>query len=322
MGIIEQAAKRLEELRQSGLKVPEAPMGGTGGPIDRHRLASDIREIGLAGTEAESPTSPTMVQQKEHLPTKPRSKRIQIDLGRLAARGFVTPDMPSSRLAEEFRIIKRPLIRNATGKGAGPIQHGNLIMLTSALPGEGKSFCAVNLSISIAMELDTQVLLVDADVAKPSLAKMFEIDVTMGLLDVLSQKTSDLGEVLLRTNVDKLSIVPSGTAQSRATELLASDAMARLVDELAERYPDRIVIFDSPPLLVTTEASVLATHMGQLVIVVEAGRTTHAAVRQALAMVEACPVKLMMLNKSSAVGEGSYYGYHAHKGYGRFGYGN
>ena len=161
-------------------------------------------------------------------------------------------------------MIKRPLIANAMGKGAAPIRRGNLIMVTSALSGEGKSFTAINLAMSIAMELDNTVMLVDADVPKPSVLKMLGLPPARGLLDVLIDDSVDFSQVLMRTNVEKLSLLPSGTQHARATELLASDAMIALLDEMATRYPDRIIIFDSPPLLMTTESRVLATHMGQV----------------------------------------------------------
>ena len=221
-----------------------------------------------------------------------------------------------SQLADEFRVIKRPLIANAMGKGGAPINNGNLIMITSALPGEGKSFTAINLAISIAMELDNTVMLVDADVARPSVLNMLGLPPAPGLLDVVAKNSVDISSVLMRTNIEKLSILPSGTQHPRATELLASDAMVRLLDDMASRYSDRIIIFDSPPLLLTTESRVIATHMGQIVMVVNAGNTAQAAVLQAVATIEACPVKMMVLNQSrQAASDG--YGY----GYG-YGYGN
>jgi protein-tyrosine kinase len=167
------------------------------------------------------------------------------------------------------------------------------------------------------MELDHTVLLVDADVARPSLPTLFGIAPAAGLLDVLVGGKAELGDVLLRSSVEKLTLLQSGTQHPRATELLASEAMAQLLDEIASRYADRIVIFDSPPLLVTTEARVLATHMGQVVLVVEAGKTLQSDVRQALTAIEACPVKLTVLNKArSKSGEGYGYGYSYGYGYG------
>ena len=251
------------------------------------------------------------------------SKAVTLDLLRLSAQGLVTPADPRSQVAEEFRSIKRPLIRNAQGKSATPINNGNLVMVTSALPGEGKSTCAVNLAISIAMELDNTVLLVDADVAKPSIPAMLGLAMDRGLLDAVVGGSLDLSDVMLKTNIDKLSLLPSGGPNPRATELLASDTMGRLLDEMSRRYADRIIIFDSPPLLLTNEARALAAHMGQVVVVVEAEQTTEAALKQALAAIEVCPVKLLLLNKSRGARRGAYYGYghyghgeHAHYGYG------
>jgi exopolysaccharide/PEP-CTERM locus tyrosine autokinase len=147
-------------------------------------------------------------------------------------------------------------------------------MVTSALAGEGKSFTSVNLALSIAAELDNTVMLVDADVARPSVLRMLGLPQGPGLLDVLEERV-DLSDVLLKTSVEKLTLLPSGTPHPRATELLASDAMTHLLDDMAKRYPDRIIIFDSPPLLLTTESRVLASHMGQVVVVVHAERTAE-----------------------------------------------
>jgi len=175
---------------------------------------------------------------------------------------------------------------------------------------------AINLAISIAMELDTTVLLVDADVARPAIPDRLGLSHDKGLLDLLTRKDLDVADVMLRTNVDRLSILPAGTPHSRATELLASETMTLLLEEMANRYPDRILIFDAPPLLSSTESRVLATHMGQIVLVVEAERTPQASVKQALATVEQCPVVMTVLNKIERSQSGSYYGNYGY-GYGK-----
>jgi len=161
-------------------------------------------------------------------------------------------------------------------------------------------------------------------VARPSVMRMLGLPSSPGLLDIIVEDSNDLSRVLLKTNVDKLTILPSGTPHPRATELLASDAMVRLLNDMSARYSDRIIIFDSPPLLITTESRVLATHMGQVVMVVHAGRTLQSEVKQALAAIEACPLKLMLLNKASSLfkdGYGYGYGYGNEHGYG-YGYGH
>ncbi len=281
--LIEQAAQRLEQLRQAGAEMPATPV---------------VQTVGAARKPVNEAHSALL------------SRRVEIDLEALAAAGIVSPYAPRSQIADQFRVIKRPLIRNAMGKGASSIAHGNLIMVTSALAGEGKTFTAINLAMSMATELDYTVMLVDADVPRPSVMKVLGLPEGPGLLDLVIGESGDMSSMLLKTNIDKLTILPIGTPHARATELLASDAMVRLLDEMANRYPDRIIIFDSPPLLLTTEARVLASHMGQVVLVVQAGRTLQSEVRQALATIEACPVKLLLLNQARTGSKGGYgYGY-------------
>jgi Mrp family chromosome partitioning ATPase len=163
-------------------------------------------------------------------------------------------------------------------------------------------------------------LLVDADVARPSVLRVLGLPPSPGLLDLVQDDKLEMSSVLLRTNIDKLTILPSGTPHERATELLASDAMIKLLEDMARRYADRIIIFDSPPLLLTTESRVLATHMGQIVMVVRAENTLQADVVHALSNIESCPVKMLILNQARVAARGTYglgYGY----GYG-YGYGN
>ncbi|HRD94835.1 MAG TPA: XrtA-associated tyrosine autokinase [Rubrivivax sp.] len=316
--LIEQAALRLEQLRQAGVTVPDQGAGADAEPV-RPASAGSAGGLSQPGRPSLSapPTRPTSEPQ-------PVSKQIQMDLAMLAAAGLVTPDAPRSHLADQYRVLKRPLIANAMGKGAAQLKHSNLIMVTSALPGEGKSFTAINLAMSMAAELDHTVMLVDADVARPSVLRMLGLRPAPGLLDLLERK-AEVADVLLRTNVDKLTLLPSGTPHPKATEMLASEAMTKLLDDMATRYPDRIILFDSPPLLLTTESRVLATHMGQVVMVVHAGRTLQASVQEALSTIEACPVKLMVLNKARGEGAGGYgyggYGYGYGYGYTGYGYG-
>ncbi len=318
MSIIEQAAKRLDELKRAGMSV-------SGG--DEEVLSSDaadadsrgVTEINEAGGSAFHDRGRTLEKVAEmesawSSANEESTLHVDIDLQALAAKNFVTPESSHSQLADEFRVIKRPLLVNARGDGGAPLRNGNMIMVTSSLPGEGKSFTSINLAMSIAMEMDLRVLLVDADISHASVLTYLGLPKSKGLLDVLLDEKIDLGDVLLRTNVEKLSILPGGGRYKHATELLASESMRRLIDEIASRYSDRIIIFDSPPLLVTTESRVLATHMGQIVMVVEAGKTPHAAVKQALKTIESCPVVLMMLNKSVATNSGGY-------GYAGYGYG-
>jgi exopolysaccharide/PEP-CTERM locus tyrosine autokinase len=231
-----------------------------------------------------------------------------LDLTRLRQLGGVTPNEEKTQIAEEFRMIKRPLITNAFSQGAGHIKNGNLIMVTSALASEGKSFCAVNLAMSIAMEMDHTVLLVDADVARPSIPKYLGMQAHRGLLDLLLDDKLELADVMKRTNVEKLSVLTSGKKSMHATELLASQSMSKLLTDIAQRYRDRIVIFDSPPLLLTTESHVLATQMGQIVLVVEAETTPQKAVMEALRQIETCDIINLIFNKARTFPGARYYG--------------
>src|SRR5215472_16118410 len=183
-------------------------------------------------------------------------------------------------------------------------------MVTSALPREGKTFTAVNLALSVAAEVDNTVLLIDGDVAHPMFTDLLGVSREPGLLDLLTRDDLDVGDTLVKTNVEKLSILPAGANHPFATELLASEQMASLLRAVALRYPDRIIIIDSPPLLATTEARVLATRAGQIVMVVAADTTTQHAVQQALGTIESCDIVMMMLNKAHRTDVGSYYGYY------------
>lgn len=309
MSLIEKAIDRLDQLRHAEME-----------PVRDEPVLQDVAEP-LSDTESDVETVQEQVssqagQGQQSVPHAHLGRAVDVDLSRLERIGMVTPTLPRSMIAEEYRVIKRPLLRNAEGRGAVAIDNGNLVMITSALPGEGKSFTAINLAMSIAMELDHTVLLVDADFSRPSILKLLGLPPEKGLMDVLVGDVQDLSKVLLRTNLEKLSILPAGMSQPHATELIASDAMNRMLEEMSLRYAERIIIFDSPPLLATTEARVLATHMGQVVVVVESDRTTHGTLRQALATIESCPVKSLVLNKIQEAGRRSIYGY----GYG-YGYG-
>ncbi len=234
----------------------------------------------------------------------PRILKINQDW--LRQQSIVTPAGERTAIGESFRRVKRQILANVANLGAGAPT--NLVMVTSSLEGEGKTFCASNLAISIAMEMDRTVLLVDADVAKPSVPRTLGIEVGKGLMDVLLDPSIDLADVMWRTDIEKLSILPAGTGHRRATELLASERMRALLTEMATRYHDRVIIFDSPPLLAASEAGVLASYMGQIVMVVEAGKTTEHDLKDALRRIESCDIVGVLLNKGGAPNLGYYYG--------------
>jgi exopolysaccharide/PEP-CTERM locus tyrosine autokinase len=327
MSLIEKAAKRLEELRRSGAQLPhDAPHGDPAAAPTPEAVVRALESRREASVESAVPPAaaaaapavlrgmPAMAGEMSSPPDTVRPTRtgttttraVAIDLESLKARGYVTPDAPTSRIADEFRVIKRPIIRNAQGRAGARIRNGNLVMVTSAVPGEGKTFTALNLAMSVAMEFDNTVLLVDGDVANPALPRLIGVPEAPGLLDLLTNEKLDVSEALVKTNVEKLTVLPAGRQHRRATELLASEQMAALLRDLASRYQDRIIIFDSPPLLPTTEARVLATHMGQIVMVVAAESTSQNTLNQAMSTIESCEHVMMLLNKASRTETGAY----------------
>lgn len=247
------------------------------------------------------------------------AKIAVVDLQRLAASGMITPVNTRSLIAEEYRAIKRPLLKNVLNPQVGTNSHPNLIMVTSALPGEGKSFTSINLAMSIAMEMDHTVLLVEADVPKPAIAGYLGLaKEEPGLVDYLADERLSLEELLFRTNIPKLTLLRSGRQHPQATELLASQNMRRLTQELAQRYPDRVVIFDSPPMLVSSEAVALAGLVGQVVMVIESGKTPQRVVKDALALIGTDKFVGVVLNKSQGGSSQGYgYGHYGTYGYGR-----
>ena len=244
-------------------------------------------------------------------------KQVTLDLSRLREAGLVDPrSSKSNRTTEQFRRIKRPLLLHVRGEGATVVDNANMIMVTSALPGEGKTFTSINLAMSIAMEMDKTVLLIDADVAKPDVTSRLGVDAEKGLIDVLLDDGLTLPDVLLRTDIPKLTLLPSGSRHVHSTELLASERMRQLTLELSSRYPDRIIIIDSPPLLLTSEARVLAGLVGQVVLVAEESRTPQHAVKEAIDMLDENEIVGIVLNKGSHRKDGDGYG-----GYGYYPYG-
>ena len=294
LSIIEQAARRLEQLRRAGIGASPPDMVG------RPHLGSGLGGVdGRVGADGAARLT-TSAPVPEH--------RVTLDLPELAARGVVTPDAPRTRLADEFRGAKRGLLVNVRGQSAAPVKRANCIMVTSSVPGEGKTFTAINLAMSLAMEVDSNVLLIDADVMRPSVMDRLGLPASKGLLDLLTDSRLTLADVALRTNLEKLTLLSSSSASGHATELLASGAMGRLVEQLASGDTNRIVVFDSPPLLAAPETRTLASHVGQIVLVIEAQRTSRSTFTEALELIKDCPVVMTLLSKARGTA-GAPYGY-------------
>jgi protein-tyrosine kinase len=287
--------------------VPEvAPLPAT--PPPQPVAAERAVEVPVAAPVTPPPVAPAVHTASRQ---QPAGRMIEVDLARLSARGYLVPGRETDQTSEQYQHIKRRLLGNLTDPGAHFDAPPNLMMITSSVPNEGKTYTSVNLALSMAMEMDRTVLAVDTDVIKQDMTRILNAGGRAGLFDYLSREDLTLPEVIFPTNIPKLSVIPAGTIRSTITERLASEAMRRLTLELAARYSDRIVLFDCPPVLATTGATALAPYIGQIVMVVEAGRTTNDTLRHALQLMEHVRLTGLILNKvKESRGEGyQYYGY-------------
>lgn len=238
--------------------------------------------------------------------------RHPIDREKLAELGLILPDSDATSTSEEFRIVKRRVLSSAFDEAGAPRDRGNFVLVNSAHPGEGKTWCAINLAMSLAAEQDMDVLLVDADFGKPAICQRLGLPEGTGLMDALVDPQVPIEQAVLQTDIPSLSVLPAGRQVKNDTEVVASERTRLVLDRLIAGNPRRIVIFDSPPALAASPASELARHVGQTVLVVRADRTTEAALRDAVNLISACQNIRLLLNgvKFSSSGRqfGSYYG--------------
>ncbi len=237
-----------------------------------------------------------------------------IDREHLRNNGFIVPGEPVTALLEEFRFIKRQVMMSAAESRAGigsPL--GDRILIASANPGEGKTYCAVNLALSIAAEKDNEVLLVDADFAKPSVLSALGLPAGPGLMDALADPAIAVEECIMGTDIAGLFVLPAGQMTNSDTEWLASARTARLFEALSAVSSKRLIVIDSPPALAASPASELAMHVGQTLVVVRADSTGEAALMDALSLLSGCENVKLLLNctQFSPTGRqfGAYYGY-------------
>lgn len=269
----------------------------------------------VAPPPAATPPKPAPVASPlgSFVPPPPDPKKsIYIDLDRLAAAGFLQLDGGNTRLDEDYQQVKRRLLGNTVPGMAPSNAPANLIMVTSSVPGEGKTFTSVNMALSLTKEVDHTILAIDTDIVKRDLSKAFGCVDQLGLYDVLSNPALEISDVMLRTNIPNLVVIPAGQDQSARTELLASTRMKSITEELATRYGDRLVLFDTSPILATSTALALAPQVGQFVLVVEANKTKHETLSAALDLLDETPVTGLILNKvkQSARKSYDYYGYY------------
>ncbi len=267
--------------------------------------------------QAVTPPVAAPVAPPVSVPVRPRASRLpvaRIDRDLLRESAFIVPDGPVTSISEEFRIIKRRLLASVLAEAnAGLGVAAQRILICSAQPNEGKTYSAINLALSIATERDHDVLLVDADFAKPSILSSLGISGQTGLMDALADPAVAVEDCIIPTDIDGLSVLPAGRQTNMDSEYLASARTLEVLAKLTEGHPGRIVIFDSPPLLAASPAATLAQHVGHALMVVRADVTSERALRDALGLIAGCNQIQLLLNgvKFSPSGRsfGSYYGY-------------
>lgn len=295
MSLVERALKKIQESRAAVPPRLEAPVMAPSPAPSAH------------ASKAEHSTSAV-----RPAPAVPR-RVVHVNRGALRAEAILPPAHQERELADQYRQIKRPIIASALGRGGPAVPAGHLVMVASALPGEGKTFTSINLALSMALEKDISVVLVDADVAKPRVSTIFGLTQERGLLDLLRDESPDVDSVILPTDVPRLSILPAGKHSELATEMLASARMQQIVEQLGAGSPDRIVLFDSPPLLLTSESRVLATVVGQITMVVRAGSTPQRAVLDALDLLGEGKSVGLVLNQCDEQTRTGYYQYYGQR---------
>jgi protein-tyrosine kinase len=296
MSLVEQALKKA---KAAGTPLP---LSTAAQPAPAEPVAETVAAARPAATVELIEPSPDITATFRTL------KSVDVDLGQLSRMGYLPPPEQQREIEEQFRHIKRPLLARALGRGMPRQDNGVVIMVTSALQGDGKTFSAVNLAMSLALEKDTSVLLVDADLVKPQAGKVFGLENEPGLVDALSDETVDVETLVVQTSIPKLAILPAGRTAQPTAELLSSARMATVIQRLKSQSGNRIILLDSPPLLITNEAKAFAELAGQVVLVVRANATPQRAVLDAIGFLREDQFVGAVLNQSDTV-SGSGYGY-------------
>lgn len=280
-------------------RVPAAPVEAV--------APAPVAEVAPAPVPAPAPVV-------EPEPARFHGEKRPVDREHLREQGLIVPEGAVTALLEEFRIVKRQLLVQAADlrrQKAGPM--AQRVLVSSPHPGEGKTYCALNLALSIAAEKESEVLLVDADFAKPSILSALGLPGGPGLMDALMDDTIDVADCVLGTDIPGLWVLPAGDTTSHDSEYLSSSRTAHVLDRLTQGAPNRMVIFDSPPALAASPAAELAKYVGQTVVIVRADKTGRGSLDDAISLLNACPNVQLLLNAAqfSPSGRrfGSYYGY-------------
>jgi len=303
------------ESEKQGQELSESNISKTS-MVESQRQSQEFGESNIPkanGHQGQPPLVEDIPRRHGHLENSKASfSKCHIDLDYLQKIGMVTPNLGNNQIIEEYRYIKRPLLATAFkgDKDANPSGNNNVIVVTSTLPGEGKTFTSLNLAMSVAMEKDKTVLLVDADLEQTGLTQLLDLSRRIGLSHYLMDPSLELGQLLLKSeNVPKLTLLPSGAARRDSAEILGSKKMDRLIEELSWRYSDRIIIVDAPPLLASSSASILAQLAGQTIMVVASGQTSTGSLDEALTKLDGDQNVRLILNKAQYSWKSGHYAY-------------
>ncbi|GAA4039124.1 AAA family ATPase [Parerythrobacter jejuensis] len=298
----ERPMKRAKKVTRKGAEAPVAE------PVAQAHIATEVEPAANLPVPAAAPAVPAVVEGAPLAPVFDGA-RHPVDRAHLRDQGMIDPDGPVSELLEEFRIVKRQLLGTAREKGTAKSRR---ILVSSPHQDEGKTFCASNLAIAMAAERDTEVLLVDADVANPSILSTFGLPKGSGFMDAMANPDVPVEDLVMGTDIPNLWVLPAGLNTNSASELLSSGATAEVLDRLTVGVPGRIVIFDTPPALAASPAAELAKHVGQVMLVARADKTGRSAMEDACQLLSACDDIKLLLNAAnfSPSGRrfGSYYG--------------
>jgi len=338
LNLIERMARRLEKDSAAAPNSPSANGSLIGRAMERESNApknqpphpgsildqaqpqspvASLRDTTSHGRQVDSahatiPSVSTASGQPPPVVPQGSGKQIRLDFRALRQNGLITPDNMASAISNQFRGIKRRLLQKVRDPQTRAAV-SNLIMVTSSLPGEGKTFSSLNLALSLAAERGLQVLLIDADVIRPSVGNMFVASPAQGLTDLLSGKVSHVSDVLYRcADVPNLSVIFAGNPSINTPELLSSGRMSDLCRELSVRYPDRVIVLDTPPVLASSEPAILASYVHHLIMVVSADQTDRHQLRKALEAVASCQSVSLLFNKAPSWNEAEYIAYYGY----------
>ena len=263
---------------------------------DRAGFARPKPQSRVAAAQPLAPVPDNAAEPKIAAASPPPTRSVVLSQAMLAASGIALPSAGFSRQVEEFRSIKRQMLASIL-RGASADGTNRLLMVTSAVPSEGKTHVSINLALAIAFERDYSVLLVDADAHRHSLVSRLGINADKGWIDTLTDDSVKLSDVIIGTNIPNLTVLPAGKARPEIPELMSSRKMVEMLRQLVGENPNRLVIFDSLPCLVSSEPTILAAHVGQVLFVVAASETSKDEIESSLRLLEGCPTINLILNK-------------------------